>query len=44
MAVGKKYLLLGRMFVVVIAVLYGRSVGGMADKRVDLAVGHSVGC
>ena len=44
MAVGKEYLLVGRMFVVVIVALDGRSVGGTADKRVDLAVGRSIVC
>ena len=44
MAVGKGYLLVGRMFVVVIVALDGRSVGGMIDKRVDLAVGRSIVC
>ena len=36
MAVGKEYLLVGRMFVVVIVALDGRSVGGTADKRLLL--------
>ena len=44
MAVGKEYLLVGRMFVVMIVALDGRSVGGMVDKRVDLAAGRSILC